>query len=436
MKPNLWIYQLKKNWYNLLGNDQDFPLESRIYHSFSIIIIISLIIFVPINFLLGIYIAAVLCLITIITLCLTFYISRFKGKTNLAIFISSIIANLSLCINYFYNSGINGPTLLICAITLFVVMMVVRKEKLFTWFVVNFFLISIISFLDYMYPNLVVVNYDERSHQFADIMVSYVIGIIILYFGITYIRNSYQKEKNSSIEKALILEKLNNEKDKLFSIISHDLKTPLASVHQYLELLTHMEIKSNDRKWIESNLLKTTIHTQELLSNLLQWSKNQLKSNDLNLFDLNLKISLKKALEIINVFAEAKNIKLNVIIADDIIVLADVDMLQLIIRNLLYNALKFTPKGGVVDIVASTVYDKCIISIIDNGVGMSKNTQEEAFSLKIKSTYGTDNENGTGLGLVLCKEYTELQGGKIWFSSELNVGSVFNILLPLAIKRI
>ena len=193
-----------------------------------------------------------------------------------------------------------------------------------------------------------------------------------------------------------------------------------------------MEIDCKDRKWIEANLLKATTNTQELLTNLLQWSKNQLDGTDIHLSLINLKTNLKKALDVIQIVAQTKDIKLNISIADDIVVFADPDMLQLIIRNLLHNAIKFTPKGGIVDILASTFDNKCIIKIIDNGVGMNKTAQEKVFSLKIKSTYGTDSENGTGLGLVLCKEYTELQGGKIWFSSEENVGSVFYLSLPLA----
>lgn len=432
MKPDDLIHYFKEKWYWLRGYDSEFAMENQMYHTFSIIIIFALLIMLPTNLLLGFYVSAVLCCITLILQIILFYQSRFRGKTRLAILVSGILANLFLFINYFYNSGISGPTLMICSVTLFVLMAVERRERMFGWFVVNLCIISIISFLEFQFPSLIFVNYSERAYQFADIMTAYVLGTMLLYVGITYIRRSYQREKDSASERALTLEKLNAEKDKLFSIISHDLKIPLSSIQQYLDLLTQMEIDCEERKWIEANLLKATTNTQELLTNLLQWAKNQLEGTETHLSLINLKTNLKKAFDVIHIVAQNKDVKLNISIADDIVVFADPVMLQLVIRNLLHNAIKFTPKGGIVDILASTFDNKCIISIIDNGVGMSKTAQEKVFSLKIKSTYGTDSENGTGLGLVLCKEYTELQGGKIWFSSEENVGSVFYVSLPSA----
>ena len=432
MKPDDLIYYFREKWYWLRGYDGEFTMENQMYHTFSIIVIFALLIMLPTNLLLGFYVSAVLCCITISLQIILFYHSRFRGKTQLAIFLSGISANLFLFINYFYNAGISGPTLMICTVTLFVLMVVEQRERMFGWFVVNFCIMSIISFLEFQFPSLIFVHYSERAYRFADIMTSYVLGTMVLFVGTSYVRSSYQKQKDSASERALTLEKLNAEKDKLFSIISHDLKIPLSSIQQYLNLLSHMEIDCKDRKWIEANLLKATTNTQELLSNLLQWTKNQLEGTDLHLSQINLKTNLKKALDVIHIVAQTKDIKLNTSIADDIVVFADPDMLQLVIRNLLHNAIKFTPKGGIVDILASTFDNKCIIKIIDNGVGMNKTAQEKVFSLKIKSTYGTDSENGTGLGLVLCKEYTELQGGKIWFSSEENVGSVFYLSLPLA----
>ena len=432
MKPDELIHYFKEKWYWLRGYDSEFAMENQMYHTFSIIVIFALLIMLPTNLLLGFHVSAVLCCITIILQIILFYHSRFRGKTQLAILVSGISANLFLFINYFYNAGISGPTLMICSVTLFVLMAVEKRERMFGWFVVNLCIMSIISFLEFQFPSLIFVNYSERGHQFADIMTAYVLGTMLLYVGSTYIRGSYQREKDSASERALTLGKLNSEKDKLFSIISHDLKTPLASIQQYLDLLSHMEVECTERKWIEANLLKATTNTQELLTNLLQWAKNQLEGPDIHLSLINLKPNLKKALDVIHIVAQTKDIKLNTSIADDIIVYADPDMLQLVIRNLLHNAIKFTPKGGIVDILASSFNNKCIISIIDNGVGMNKTAQEKVFSLKIKSTYGTNNENGTGLGLVLCKEYTELQGGKIWFNSEENVGSVFYVSLPSA----
>ena len=110
----------------------------------------------------------------------------------------------------------------------------------------------------------------------------------------------------------------------------------------------------------------------------------------------------------------------------------DEDMLQLVVRNLLNNAIKFTPSFGKISISTTTDNDRVIIAIIDNGAGIPLEQQHEIFSLKIRSTYGTNNEKGIGLGLVLCKEYIELQNGSIQFESQPEAGTTFFISLPAA----
>lgn len=431
MSSSSCIDFLKKKWQHLKGKDEDFSVQAQIYHSFSIVIIIALFVIITINLLLGLNVSALLCGMAIATQSIVFYQSRFKGKLKLAIIISCVQSNFFLCINYFFNAGIAGPTLMVCSVTLFIILTVVSKQKMFTWFVINLLLATAIVFLECKFPFLIMNTYSQKADLFTDNLTGYIINIMLLYIGTTYIRDSYEKEKKSANDKALTLQKLNNEKNKLFSIISHDLKTPLASIQQYLDLLTQMELDTEERKWIEANLLKATTNTQELLTNLLQWSKTQMEGPEINLSPINLKQNFKNALDVIKVVAQTKNITINSLIDDEIIVIADSNMLQLVLRNLLHNALKFTNKGGKVDVVASTMANKCLISIIDNGVGMDKATQDEIFSLRISSTFGTENENGTGLGLLLCKEYTQLQGGKIWFSSQKNVGTVFNVSLPL-----
>ncbi len=430
IKTDALFYSLKKIWYKLRGGNNDFPLQNQIYHSFSIIIIGALFIMLPINLFLNLKVPAILCGLTIVLQSFVFYLSRYKGKLNLAILISSIQSNVFLCINYFFNAGIAGPTLLICLLTMFVVLMVVPKKQMFYWFAINLLLASAIVFIEYNFPKFIVGVYIKKVDLFIDNLTGYIVCILLLYVGITYIRDSYEKEKKSTTDKASILEKLNNEKNKLFSIISHDLKTPLASIQQYLDLITHSDIDIGERKWIEKNLLVATTSSLDLLNNLFAWCKTQMEGCDVNLEHLNLNKTIKKTIDLINVSAKAKNITLNNKINDDVFLKADANMLHLVIRNLLHNAIKFTPKNGIVCIEGVNVNNICRISVVDTGVGMSDLAQKQAFSLKINSTYGTNNEAGTGLGLVLCEEYTQLQNGKIWFTSKLNEGTVFNLEFP------
>ncbi|SDM22065.1 Histidine kinase-, DNA gyrase B-, and HSP90-like ATPase [Daejeonella rubra] len=117
---------------------------------------------------------------------------------------------------------------------------------------------------------------------------------------------------------------------------------------------------------------------------------------------------------------------------ESIIVLADKDMLQLVIRNLLNNAVKFTAVGGKISIRSTVENNNCIITVTDNGRGIPYDMQADLFSMKVKSTYGTRNEKGVGLGLALCKEFAEIQNGKIWFESVPGKGTTFYISMVLS----
>lgn len=215
------------------------------------------------------------------------------------------------------------------------------------------------------------------------------------------------------------------------SIISHDLRAPLVNIKSYLELLSANEIENNERPLLENVLLKSTTNALDMLSNLLRWSKSQMSGTNLQLSNVNLLDTLKSTLEMEKLFSSKKEINLTYQISPHINVIADVDMLQLIVRNLISNAVKFTPQNGTVKIIAELIDQKCKLTVIDNGNGISTIKQNDIFSIQANSTYGTNNEKGIGLGLILCKEFIELQNGSIGFESELGIGSSFFIFIPI-----
>lgn len=150
-----------------------------------------------------------------------------------------------------------------------------------------------------------------------------------------------------------------------------------------------------------------------------------------NIVDPNLNETLKNTLEMERIMAMKKEIDLTYEIDPKVNVVADSDMLQLVIRNLVSNAIKFTPAGGRVDVSTKCINNECRISITDNGRGIPYEQQGDLFSLKARSTFGTANEKGVGLGLILCKEFTELQGGRIGFESVPGHGSTFFVFMPV-----
>ena len=150
-----------------------------------------------------------------------------------------------------------------------------------------------------------------------------------------------------------------------------------------------------------------------------------------NLRKVSLKAGLKSTFQVHKTIATEKGIRLIDQIKNTVVIIADKDMLQLVIRNLINNAIKFTAPGGEIIISDEIVGDYCRIIIKDNGTGIPVEKHDSIFSLKVSSTFGTRNEKGVGLGLVLCKEFTELQNGKITFESEPGIGTTFYVSFRL-----
>lgn len=235
-------------------------------------------------------------------------------------------------------------------------------------------------------------------------------------------RRSYDKERKITEEKTIAIQTL-------MSIISHDMKTPLMNIQGYLQLLNTSVVDQEDRQVLEKGLLKSTNNTMEMLNNLLRWSKSQMEGPSVNLVVVNLMATLQATIEMESMHALKKNISLNYYIPDTLEVIADINMLQLVVRNLISNALKFTMHGGKITIKAEVISGECKISISDNGKGIPLDKQEKIFSIKSDPEFGTDNERGIGLGLVLCKEFIERQGGRIGFESNPGLGSHFFIFI-------
>jgi signal transduction histidine kinase len=233
------------------------------------------------------------------------------------------------------------------------------------------------------------------------------------------------------------LKELNATKDKLFSIIAHDLRSPFTSILGFSELLIE-NIRTygpeNSEEFI-THINSTAEHTLTLLDNLLSWARTQTGQIDFKPENLQPRPTVEEIVGLLNSSATIKNITLNNCIPDDIITYADPNMLKTILRNLVQNAIKFTNTGGTVDILATPQQNHTLFTVTDNGVGMSEETRNNIF--KIDTTViknGTDHERGSGLGLILCKEFVEKHGGKIWAESGYGKGSKFEFTIPSSIK--
>jgi len=238
------------------------------------------------------------------------------------------------------------------------------------------------------------------------------------------------------------LKESNATKDKFFSIIAHDLKSPFSAMIGFSKMLrdNFADFTIHEQKEYINYIYHAVQNTHKLLDNLLLWSRSQKGVIEFKPEKLKLNALSFEIIEFLSEVAADKSISIKDDIPVDIYVRVDSNMLSTILRNLVSNAIKFTPKGGKVIINARTItYENTQkdieISVRDNGIGIADGIQPKLFSIGESSlARGTENESGTGLGLVLCKEFVEKHGGEIRFESEIGRGSTFYFTIPVSIE--
>ncbi len=230
------------------------------------------------------------------------------------------------------------------------------------------------------------------------------------------------------------INELNATKDKFFSIIAHDLKSPLGSFRELTKLLydAHLDFTEEEKLEFIELMKDSAKNIYSLLENLLEWSRSQRGTIQFEPSTNNLNNIIDENINLAKPTADNKKIKILNQIDSTIFLNIDKNMITTVIRNLLSNAIKFTPENGIIKINAKKYEDKIEVSVIDNGIGMCQDTISKLFRIDVNvTTLGTLKEKGTGLGLILCKEFVELHKGKIWVESEVNVGSTFKFTLPI-----
>ena len=251
--------------------------------------------------------------------------------------------------------------------------------------------------------------------------------------------NDVSERKNAELEITLKnqeLQKLNAEKDKFLSIIAHDLKSPFNSIIGFSEYLVE-QVKENDYEKIEKYaniILQSSNRAMDLLKNLMEWAQSQSGRMVFNPEYFAIGTLINEVTLLLNDTAEQKSIIIANTLPHDRLVYADKKMISTVMRNLLSNAIKFTQPGGQITILAVDKQNELAVSVSDNGVGISKERIDRLFHIDENySTPGTQNEKGTGLGLIICKEFVKRNKGKLWVESEVGIGSTFHFSLPLNI---
>ena len=294
--------------------------------------------------------------------------------------------------------------------------------------------------------NTVSTKYEDKLKKFKFFFYTLlgILAIVCIFLVLAYLKQNnslksvqdleeqnlkIQLQNEAYIEQTKHLESVNNVKDKLFSIVSHDLKDSLSSINGFIDLLRDGSLSREEFDNLIPELSENANNASLLLFNLLNWSKSQMQSlkPSPSLFDI--QEVFEEKIKLVDQRLESKGIELVDHSLRDF-AYADRSMIEIVIQNLLANALKFSRKGDTITVSNHISNGSCIISVADTGVGIPSHNLEKLFKNNTYTTMGTNNEKGTGLGLSICKELVELNGGKIWVESTVNTGSTFYIQLP------
>jgi signal transduction histidine kinase len=285
-----------------------------------------------------------------------------------------------------------------------------------------------ITALGFIFYTLFLIKKENTNYQFS-----------ILRKGRELHRRNLEIERQRQViaDKATLLEQqtkelteLNQVKNKLFSVIAHDLKTPMYAMRNLFYNMQRYNLSAEEIKDMMPGIASEMTYTTSLMENLLQWAKTQMKHASVNPEVLDVQRMVDDVLQLLKLQADNKQVYLESRMEQPLFCYADREMVNLVLRNLLSNAIKFTPEHGKVSIGATQNGRQIEVFVKDTGIGISNENIHQLFGDNYYTTRGTNHETGTGLGLKLCKEFLEKNGGNITVQSERGKGSTFTFTLP------
>jgi signal transduction histidine kinase len=282
----------------------------------------------------------------------------------------------------------------------------------------------------YIFYGLVLVKNEATGYQFS---------ILRKNAALRKKNGEIRQQKREIAEKAKLLNvqkrklsELNGVKDKLFSVVAHDLRAPLYGLRHLFSNMQQYNLPAEEIKEKLPQVLTDVNHTIGLMENLLHWAKSQMNDNAAKIVAVDMALLAESTLKQLNQQAAAKHIYIENKIHQPVLVFADKEMICLVLRNLLSNAIKFTPQGGYIEIGVQEQEAFVQVYVQDTGVGISAAALQKINARNYYTTTGTDSESGTGLGLMLCKEFLAKNGGNLLIESKEGHGSTFFFTVPKA----
>lgn len=281
----------------------------------------------------------------------------------------------------------------------------------------------------------------KRRMSITVMLIVFLLAIVCFFIFLWFQKskaNRIIRERNIRLDEMNVeLQDLNKTKDRLFSIIGHDLKNPIHTIKGFMDLLKRREGKLTPETRIEylGHISESIQNVSKLLENLLDWSRTQRKTISFKQQELDLNEIIRENIDLARATAEKKSIRLEAQTNEPVMVMADNNMINTLLRNLISNAVKFTGESGSVEIRTKAAATTVDVSVVDSGIGMSEEEIRNLFKVDMSvSRKGTSGESGTGLGLLICKEFVEKHNGAIHVTSEPGKGSTFSFDLPRVVS--
>jgi signal transduction histidine kinase len=418
----------------IFANEEYFPLEHRLLLSAIIVGILISILGGIINYILApAAIAIIIQLFLSVCLIVIYYFVRFKSIFYPFATPIIIIAIFGISVLWIFNGGINGSNIMIAFVILILGLLVV-PNKIKKYIIILFIVVNIFIHLIQLYRPDLIINFPNETDRWIDNLITVIYCSYFIYVIIIFVHKNYTLERFRAEKSEIRLHQLNADKDRFISILGHDLKNPFNNILGFSEILTDEidSLNKDEIKAIVKNINKSAQNSNNLLEDILMWARTQQGSMPFKPQNLSFSDIFKNIFEVLIPNAKVKNITINYSSPDGINVFADIDMLRTVLRNLVSNAIKYTNNGGAINITAEQTQSDVTISISDSGIGIPPENLAKLFDIsEVMTTKGTAKETGTGLGLLLCKEFVEKHGGKIWVESEIGKGSDFKFTLPI-----
>jgi two-component system sensor histidine kinase/response regulator len=377
----------------------------------------------------------VACMPPLVSIVVLFLNKRYKYQDALLVYF--ILYPVFTCLSYIngVNFGVELSFILYGILAVFFIRDIGYMIFSISFSMVSYFILSVVL---KKYP------YQLEQINFIAYLFNQLLAIIYIFYGLYLIKkenanyqasmlitNAVLQKNNGEIQKqAQELDQLNSLKNKLFSVISHDLKAPMYALRNLFDDMQKQNMPAKEIKSLIPDVKNDLNYTVSLMDNLLQWAKSQMQAHTVNAGAINVKEMIDGVLKVLYLQAEAKKIHIENKAIDGFNAWADRDMINLVLRNLISNAIKFSPSGGKISIGTFEQSLFTEVYVKDAGKGISQEEMKKIGGQEFYSSNGTAQEQGTGLGLMLCKEFLAKNNGQLRIQSEPGKGSIFSFTLP------